>query len=650
MLLDQPKLETLFWAFGTIGFIVVGSFIFATIARTIARSLRVSEAESRKIFWGFLFASPWIIGFIIFVVGPSLASLYYSFSDYKLGRPIEETWHLDNYRMLILAEGRDGRNFNSAMYNSLYYAIIGVPLQVLAALGMALILNTTVRGVRLFRLIFYLPVILAGGPAILLAWRYMLADNGGFVNNTLNSLSESFFLFNWLYKGFIFLVEGFNGFFIGITKGDPTGPLTFFLPAFIGFWVLLSLARGDWGDNKRAIAQRVIEILGFLVGGLLVAVGLISEPIDISWTFVWGLMVLLGWYVNTLKGQTLRAVLWQVAGIGLLALGFFFTLITPAPEGVADPKLGYLTAIGFTALPVVLTLVKKLDRRIFALFAVVLVGIIVVRLAPNQLLDGKANVLLKYATFQSAITQPTDLDYLEEGYIGEYMDAAWLFFILMGILLGAVLLKNDKIRKYILIGSCVLFGLVAVSSAIDGVRYFQAYETIAQETGKANFHFARFNDATDALPDENKDPKWLTNDLWVKPSLILINMWSAGSGMLIFLAALKGVPKSLYEAAEVDGANRMQRFFKITLPMISPAMFYNVVIGMIGALQTFDAVYILRNNDTQTSVMSAAFYLYQRTFEQANIGEGSAMSWVLAVIIVILTIGQFRYSNWVHYD
>jgi len=356
MLLDQPKLETLFWAFGTIAFIVVSSYIFATIANTIARALRVSESESRKIFWGFLFASPWIIGFIIFVVGPSVASLYYSFSDYKLGRPIETSWHLDNYRMLILAEGRDGRNFNSAMYNSLYYAIIGVPLQVMAALGMALILNTTVRGVRLFRLIFYLPVILAGGPAILLAWRYMLADNGGFVNNTLGSLSESFFLFNWLYKGFIFVVEGFNGFFIGITKGDPTGPLTFFLPAFIGFFVLLSLARGDWGDGKRAIAQRVIEILGFLVGGLLVAVGLMSEPIDISWTFVWGLMVLLGWYVNTLKGQPLRALLWQVTGIGLLSLGFFFTLITPAPEGIADPKLGYLTAIGFTALPVALTI------------------------------------------------------------------------------------------------------------------------------------------------------------------------------------------------------------------------------------------------------------------------------------------------------
>jgi ABC-type sugar transport system permease subunit len=287
---------------------------------------------------------------------------------------------------------------------------------------------------------------------------------------------------------------------------------------------------------------------------------------------------------------------------------------------------------------------------VILLFAAVLIGIILIRVAPYQLADGKASVLVKYATLQSAISQPDNLDYLEEGYIAEYMDAAGLFIIMIAILLMALFVRDAKIRKWLLIGSCVVFGITAVSSAIDGVRYFQAYETIAQAEGNNNFHFARFNDAVDALPDDNKDPKWLTNDLWVKPSLILINMWSAGSGMLIFLAALKGVPKSLYEAAEVDGANRVQRFFKITLPMISPAMFYNVVIGMIGALQTFEAVYILRNNDTQTSVMSAAFYLYQRTFEQANIGEGSAMSWVLAIIIVALTVGQFRYSSWVHYE
>ncbi|HEX2906331.1 MAG TPA: sugar ABC transporter permease [Phototrophicaceae bacterium] len=120
--------------------------------------------------------------------------------------------------------------------------------------------------------------------------------------------------------------------------------------------------------------------------------------------------------------------------------------------------------------------------------------------------------------------------------------------------------------------------------------------------------------------------------------------------MLIFLAALKGVPGSLYEAAEVDGANRWQKFFKITLPMISPAMFYNVVIGMIAALQTFDTIYILQTTQTQDSLASAAYFLFNRTFREGIIGQGAAVSWILAVIIVLLTVLQFRYSKWVHYE
>ncbi len=648
-MLDQPKLETLFWAFGTIIFIIVGSILVGQMARYIAKAFRLSENEQRKIFWGFLFASPWIIGFIIFVVGPALASLYYSFTDYKLGET--PVWNgLDNYRELIMAQGRDGRNFRSAMYNSLYYAIVGVPLQVAAALGMAVILNAAVRGVRVFRLIFYMPVILAGGPAILLAWRYMLAANGGFVNNTLSTLSDNFFLFNWLYRGFIFAVEGFNGFFIGLTKGDPTGPFTFFLPALIGFIVLFSLVRGEWDANKRARAQTTIEIIGFVVGGLLVAVGLMAEPIDPSWTYIWGVMVITGWWINTHRGQLSRAKIWQVAGVGLLLLGFILTLITPPQDGLPEDKSAYLIPISIALVPILLTFGKAIDRRVFGASIAILIGIVLVRVAPYQLLDGKADVILRYLTLQTAIIQPDNLDYLNKGYIGSYMDASGLFIALIGILVIVLLLTDNRIRRYILIGSCVLFGVMAVSSGIDGVRYFGAHETLAQAEGKTNFHFARYRDATKEFPNNDQDPKWLTSDLWVKPSLILINMWSAGAGMLIFLAALKGVPKSLYEAAEVDGANRVQRFFKITLPMISPAMFYNVVIGMIGALQTFEAVYILRNNDTQTSVMSAAFYLYQRTFEQANIGEGSAMSWILAVIIVGLTVMQFRYSNWVHYE
>jgi len=123
-----------------------------------------------------------------------------------------------------------------------------------------------------------------------------------------------------------------------------------------------------------------------------------------------------------------------------------------------------------------------------------------------------------------------------------------------------------------------------------------------------------------------------------------------GDGDLIFLAALKGVPRQLYEAAEVDGANRIQQFLSITLPMISPAMFYNIVIGIIAALQTFDTIYILQSPSNVSTLQSAAFFLYTRTFTQLEIGEGSAVSWILVVIILTITIFQFRYSNWVYYE
>ncbi|MEO0564591.1 MAG: sugar ABC transporter permease, partial [Chloroflexota bacterium] len=163
-------------------------------------------------------------------------------------------------------------------------------------------------------------------------------------------------------------------------------------------------------------------------------------------------------------------------------------------------------------------------------------------------------------------------------------------------------------------------------------------------------HFTLFRNAAGVFPDVSRVPLWLDSEVWAKPAVILITMWSSGAGMLIFLAALKGVPSTLYEAAEVDGANRVQKFFKITLPMISPAMFYNLVIGMIAALQTFEVIYILQTPQNQDSLASGAYYLYQRTFQQAWIGEGAAMSWILALIIVGMTVMQFRYSNWVHYE
>ena len=122
--------------------------------------------------------------------------------------------------------------------------------------------------------------------------------------------------------------------------------------------------------------------------------------------------------------------------------------------------------------------------------------------------------------------------------------------------------------------------------------------------------------------------------------------------MIIYLAALSGVPQSLYEAAKVDGANAWQRFRHITLPMIAPATFYNLIIGVIATLQIFEqSVTLVREGGQNQSLYFVAYYLWRATFRFNQIGYGAAMSWVLLVIVLVLTVIQFRMSNrWVYYE
>ncbi len=649
------KIESLLWSGGTIIFILIGSYLVARLASWIGKLRGLTETEQRKVFWGFFFASPWLLGFVIFVLGPSLASLYYSFTNYRLGRTPE--WiGLENYRDLLAGNGASGRRFQQSMWNSAYYALIGVPLQLAASLLMAMILNNKLRGIRVFRLIFYMPVILAGGPAILLAWRYMLSSNGGFINEFLQGGAKSFFLFNWLYRGFIYSVEGFNGFYIGLTRGDPIGPLKYTLPALIAvfvFWRLL----GDWEDGKSQLAQRTAEVSAIIIGGFLLAAGIIQAPISLPLMMGLGLCFAAPVVMNQRQSKQSNGRVWQVIGISFFLISIVMAtsqyLTLEAGEGVATS--GYIAGLGLAALPLLITLLpgrhKVIKDYALAGVSLLLVGAIFFQLLPQQPANGWV-VILKYLTFQTGLADISNLDYLKETYGLETLSPNWIYAAYIAILALLVRLDNrsPQLQRGIIIASLIGFGLLLAGSFLDGMRYFNAFTEIEQATGSPAYHFTSFRNATATLPEVGRVPLWLSNELWAKPAVILITMWSSGAGMLIFLAALKGVPQSLYEAAEVDGANRWQRFTKITLPMISPAMFYNLVIGMIAALQTFEVIYILQNPQNQDSLASGAFYLYQRTFQQAWIGEGAAMSWILALIIVAMTVIQFRYSDWVHYE
>ncbi|KQX08369.1 spermidine/putrescine ABC transporter permease [Leifsonia sp. Root1293] len=144
-------------------------------------------------------------------------------------------------------------------------------------------------------------------------------------------------------------------------------------------------------------------------------------------------------------------------------------------------------------------------------------------------------------------------------------------------------------------------------------------------------------------------PQWLVDPAWVKPSIVLMTLWGVSGTMVIFLAALKNVPGELYEVAALDGAGKIRQFFSITVPMISGAIFFNVIVLTIAALQVFDQAYLLFWRDqTNASPESSLFYgvyLFQQAFRQFNFGFAAAMAWLLFVIILVITLVQVKFSN-----
>jgi multiple sugar transport system permease protein len=145
-------------------------------------------------------------------------------------------------------------------------------------------------------------------------------------------------------------------------------------------------------------------------------------------------------------------------------------------------------------------------------------------------------------------------------------------------------------------------------------------------------------------------PGWLYSELWVKPSLILMALWGIGSPIVIYLAGLQGVPHDLYEAATLEGANAWQRTRYVTLPMISPVILFNVVLGLIGSFQYFTQAYVMTQGGPDNASLFFALYLYQQAFQYLHLGYASAMAWLLFVLILLATLFVFRSSaRWVYY-
>ena len=146
-------------------------------------------------------------------------------------------------------------------------------------------------------------------------------------------------------------------------------------------------------------------------------------------------------------------------------------------------------------------------------------------------------------------------------------------------------------------------------------------------------------------------PTWLTSSTWAMPALILMSFWGLGTTMIIYLAALQGIPQHLYEAASVDGAGIVRKMWHVTVPMMTPAIFLTAVLQIIGSWQVFTQALIVTNGGPRDSTLFILLHLYRTGFEYFQMGYASAIAWVLFMIILVFTVIQFGVARrWVYYE
>ena len=213
--------------------------------------------------------------------------------------------------------------------------------------------------------------------------------------------------------------------------------------------------------------------------------------------------------------------------------------------------------------------------------------------------------------------------------------------VLLGILgsLGAALLLNQSFRGTELFRTFFFLPSITpiVASALLWTWIFQP------SIGLLNYLLGFVGIA---------GPGWLQSTAWAIPSLVIIALWGTigGSQMIVFLAGLQGVPQEMYEAADMDGADPWRKFVNITLPLISPTVLFNVVLGVIAALSVFSLAYIATGGGPAYATLFYVYHLFNNAFQFSQMGYASALAWIFLVIVLVLTLLQFRLSDrWVYY-
>lgn len=261
-----------------------------------------------------------------------------------------------------------------------------------------------------------------------------------------------------------------------------------------------------------------------------------------------------------------------------------------------------------------------------------------------------ASIYLSFTKY-NIITPPTwiGLDNYQEAFFkdAQFWDSLRrtgvfaLLNVTLGIIgsLGAALLLNQRFR-----GTTVFRTFFFLPSITPIIASVLLWSWIYQPTiGLLNYLLGLIG---------IEGPAWLQSTNWAIPSVAIVSLWGTigGTRMIIFLAALQAVPQEMYDAAHIDGAGVWRRFVNITLPLISPTMFFNVVLTIIGSLSVFSIAYIATGGGPNYATYFYVYHLYKNAFEFSRMGYAAAMAWMFFLIILVLTLVQFRFSRrWVFY-
>jgi multiple sugar transport system permease protein len=211
----------------------------------------------------------------------------------------------------------------------------------------------------------------------------------------------------------------------------------------------------------------------------------------------------------------------------------------------------------------------------------------------------------------------------------------------VGIGLALAVLLNRRLPQLVrnVFRSIYFFPLLIAHTYVAVIWQF-LYQ---RDTGVINYYFSLLGIGP---------VSWLGSANWVLPSVIIMDVWkNTGFAMIIFLAGLQNIPKDYYEAARLDGANAFQLFLRITFPLLTPTIFFVLVIFMIGGIQVFDTIIVLTGGGPGDASKSVVIYIYEQAFQNFDLGYASTVAMTLFLVILVLTLLQFLFGRrWVHYE